>query len=59
MAEFAHNNAKNASISHTPFKLYCGFNSKVLFKEDIDFNSKSHSTYKLVKKLRELIEICC
>ncbi len=25
MAEFAYNNAKNASIGHIPFKLNCGF----------------------------------
>ena len=27
MAEFAYNNAKNASIGHTPFELNCGFHS--------------------------------
>ena len=25
MAEFAYNNAKNASTGHTPFELNCGF----------------------------------
>ena len=59
MAEFAYNNAKNTSTSHTPFKLNCGYHFRVLFKEDIDSRSKSRSADKLARELKELIEICC
>ena len=34
MANFAYNNAKNASIGHTPFKLNYGYYLCVLFKKD-------------------------
>ncbi len=59
MADFAYNNAKNASIGHTPFELNCDYHHKVLFQEDVDLYSKSRSANKLAKELRELIEICC
>ena len=36
MAEFAYNNAKNASTGHTPFELNCGYYSWMLYKEDVD-----------------------
>ncbi len=36
MAEFAYNNAKNASTSHISFKLNYDYYPKVLFEEDID-----------------------
>ena len=59
MVKFAHNNAKNASTSHTPFKLNYGYYPKVFFKEDVDPCSKSRSANKLAKELKELIEVCC
>ncbi len=59
MTEFAYNNAKNANTGHTPFKLNCGYHSRVSFEEDIDPRSRSRSANKLVKELRELIEVCC
>ena len=59
MAEFAYNNAKNVSISYTPFKLNWGFYLQVLFKENVDSYFKSHLANKLANKLRELIKICC
>ena len=55
MAKFVYNNAKNASINYTPFKLNCGYHPKVFFKKDIDPHSKSRSAYKLAKKLRKLM----
>ena len=58
MAEFAYNNIKNASTSHTLFELNCGYHFKVLFEENIDLCSKSRFADKLAEKLRELIEIC-
>ena len=36
MAEFAYNNAKNASTGHTPFELNCGFHPRMLYEEDVD-----------------------
>ncbi len=36
MAEFAYNNAKNASTGHTPFELNYGYHPRVFFEEDID-----------------------
>ena len=58
IAEFAYNNAKNASTGHTLFKLNYGFHPWVSFKDDIDSCSRSYSANKLAKRLRELIDIC-
>ena len=34
IAEFAYNNAKNASTSHTSFELNCGYHPQMSYKED-------------------------
>ena len=47
IAKFAYNNAKNASIGHTLFKLNFGYYSRILYKDDVNSRSKS----KLVDKL--------
>ena len=36
MAEFAYNNAKNASTGHTPFELNYGYHPRMSYKEDVD-----------------------
>ncbi len=59
MAEFPYNNAKNASTSHTPFKLNCGYHLRVSFEEDVDPRLRSHSANELAKELRELMKVCC
>ena len=59
MAEFAYNNAKNASTGHMLFKLNCGYHPIVSFKENVDLRLKSRSANKLVEELRELMEVCC
>ncbi len=59
MAEFAYNNAKTISTSHTPFELNCGYHPRVSFEEDVDPRSRSCSANKLAEELRELIEVCC
>ena len=41
MAEFAYNNAKNASTGYTPFELNCGYHPRVSYEEDVDPCSKS------------------
>ena len=58
MAEFAYNNAKNASISHTPFELNYGYHSQMSYEEDIDPRSQSKSIDELLAELRELIIVC-
>ena len=58
MAEFAYNNAKNASTGHTPFELNCGYHPWVSYEEDIDLCSKSKLADELSAKLRELITVC-
>ena len=58
IAEFAYNNAKNTSTSHTFFELNCDFHPQVFFENDVDPCFKFCSTNKLAKELRELIDIC-
>ena len=58
MAEFAYNNAKNASTGHTLFELNCGYYPCVSFEEDVDPRSKSKSADELSLKLRELMNVC-
>ena len=55
MAEFAYNNAKNASIGHTPFELNCGYHPRMSYKEEVDPHSKWKSADKLSAELRELM----
>ncbi len=59
MTEFAYNNTKNASTSHTPFELNYEYYPRVFFKNETNFCSRSCSIDKLAKELRKLIEICC
>ena len=58
MAEFAYNNAKNISTSYTSFELNYGYYSRVSYKEDFDFRSKSKIAEELSSKLRELMTVC-
>ena len=58
MAEFAYNNAKNASISHTPFELNCDYHSWMLYEEKVDPRSKSKSADELSVELKELMIVC-
>ena len=58
MAEFAYNNAKNASTSHTPFKFNCGYHLCVFFEEDTDPHFRSKTADELLAKLRELMTVC-
>ena len=58
MAEFAYNNAKNASTGHILFELNCGCHPRIFFEVDIDTRSKSRFVNKLAKELREQIKIC-
>ena len=58
MAEFAYNNAKNASTGYTLFKFNCGYHPWVSYKEDLDPRSESKTAEELSSELRELITIC-
>ncbi len=58
MAEFAYNNAKNASTSHTPFELNCGFHPQASYEEDVNPRSQSKSADELATELKELMVVC-
>ncbi len=59
ISEFAYNIAKNASISHNSFELYCNYHPRVSFEEDVNPCSKSRSADKLAKELREMMKVHC
>ena len=58
MAEFAYNNAKNASIGFTSFELNCGYHPRVSYEEDLNPRSKSKTAEELSSELRELMSAC-
>ena len=58
MAEFAYNNAKNASTGHMPFELNCSYHPRMLYEEDVDRRSQSKSADKLSAELIELMIVC-
>ena len=58
MAEFAYNNAKNASTGYMPFELNCSYYSQMSYEEEVDSRSKSKSADKVSVELRELMIVC-
>ena len=58
MAEFAYNNAKNASAGHTLFELNCGYHPRVFFKKATNPCSRSKIADELLAELRELMTVC-
>ena len=58
MAEFAYNNAKNASTGFTLFELNCGYHPRISYKENLDPRSKSRTAEELSSKLQELMIVC-
>ena len=58
MAEFAYNNAKNASTGFTPFELNCGYHPWVSYEKDLDPRSKSRTVEELSSELRKLMTVC-
>ena len=58
MAEFAYNNAKNASTSYTLFEINCRYHPRVSYKKNLDFYSKSKSAKEISFKLQKLITFC-
>ena len=57
IAKFAYNNAKNTSTKYTSFELNCGYHPQVFFENNVNLYSRSCSTNKLAKELKELIDI--
>ena len=47
MAEFAYNNAKNASTSYITFKFNCKYHPRVFYEDDFDPRSKLKSAKEL------------
>ena len=58
MAEFAYNNAKNASTGYTSFKLNCGYHLWVSYKEDLNPHSQLRTAEELSSELQKLMTIC-
>ena len=58
MAEFAYNNAKNASTNFMPFELNCGYHPRVSYEEVFDPRSKSRIAEELSSELQELMTVC-
>ena len=52
MAEFAYNNAKNTSSSHTLFKLNYSYLSQMFYKQDVNSTSSSKNTFIMSKNFR-------
>ena len=58
MAEFAYNNAKNASTGYMPFELNCGYDPWVSYKENLNPCSQSKNAEELFSELRSLMVTC-
>ena len=58
MAEFAYNNAKNASIGHTSFELKSSYHPWMSYEEDVDPRSQSKLADELSAELKELMIVC-
>ena len=58
MAEFAYNNAKNASTNHMPFEFNCDYYPRMSYEENVDLRSQSKSADKLSAELKELLILC-
>ena len=50
-ARLAYNHAKNTNIGYTLFELNCRYHLCILYKEDLNFCSKSKIAKKLFSKL--------
>ena len=59
MAKFTYNNAKNASTSHTLFKLNCGYHPWMSYKEEVNPRSQFKLVDELWAELKELMIVFC
>lgn len=55
MAEFAYNMAKNASTGYQYLELNYGYYLRIFYEDETNPYSKSRSTNKLAKELKDLI----
>ena len=58
MAEFAYNNAKNASTGHTLFELNCGYQPRMSYEEEVNPRSQFRSADEPSTELTELMIVC-
>ena len=58
MAEFAYNNAKNASIRYTSFELNCRYYPRISNKKNINLRFRSKAADELTEELRNLMAAC-
>ena len=60
IAEFAYNNAKNASTGYTLFEFNCGYHLHVSYKKEeiLNLRSKSKTAEELSSELQELMIVC-
>ena len=58
MAEFAYNNAKNASFGHMFFELNCDYHFKMFYKKNVNPRFKFKSANELLAELKEPIIVC-
>ena len=58
MAEFAYNNANNASTNFTPFELNCGYYPRISYKENLNLCLQSKTAEKLSSELQNLMAAC-
>ena len=58
IAEFAYNNAKNASTGYTSFKLNCQYHLRISYKHNLNPRSQSKTAKKLSSELQNLMAAC-
>ena len=57
MIEFAYNNANNASIDMSFFKVNLNYNFRMIFEKNFDFKFRVSTALNQSKKLRQLIVV--
>ena len=57
MAEFVYSNSKNASTSHMPFEINCGYHPWMAYEEEVDPRSQFKSADELSEELRKLMVV--
>ena len=58
MAEYAYNNARNASNGQTPFEMNCGYHSHIFFEEETFPCFQPKIADELSAKLQKIMTVC-
>ena len=58
MAKYAYNNAKYASLGHTPFELNCVYHPQMLYDKEADPRYKFKLADEPLAELRKLMIVC-